>query len=103
MGDSGGKEMTTRDEAVKKMKAKLDEWNAQMDELEKEGKDVSAELKTKYDAQLKEVRKHSDAVKAKIEKLMASGEGAWEDAKGEAEHAWEAFVHSVNYFKSHFK
>ncbi len=95
--------MTTRDEAVKKLKAKLDEWNAQMDELEKDGMELSSEVKAKYEAQLKEVRKHSDAVKAKIEELVASGEGAWEDAKGEAEHAWKAFVQSVNYFKSQFK
>ncbi len=95
--------MTTRDEAVRKMKAKLDEWNAQMDKLENEGKAVSSDVKAKFEAQLKEVRKHSDAVKAKIEALKASGDETWEKARGEAEHAWDAFVHSVNYFKSQIK
>ncbi len=95
--------MSQRDEYVQRMKNQLDDWNADIDQLEKRVQSFSADAKAKYQKQLNETRKRQRALEQRIDELRTAGEGAWEDLRGQVEHAWKAFEHSVNYFKSQFK
>jgi uncharacterized coiled-coil DUF342 family protein len=92
-----------RDAYVEKMKRQLDELNAQADELEKKIQHAEKDVQAKLQEQLDGLRKKRDQVMNKLEEMKAAGEDLWEKLVGEVEYAWEAFKHSVNYFKSHFK
>lgn len=95
--------MSTRDAYIQKMKDHLDEWNAEVDKLEKRMHEVSDDAKAAYEKRLAEARSKQQEFEKKIQGLRDAGDAAWEDVKNEAEHAWKAFHNSVNYFKSHFK
>jgi DNA anti-recombination protein RmuC len=92
-----------RDAYVEKMKKQLDELNAQADELEKKMQHTEKDVQAKLQQQLEGVREKRDQLMNKLEEMKTAGEDLWEKLVGEVEHAWEAFKHSVNYFKSYFK
>ncbi len=92
--------MATRDEYVDKMKAQLDEWNAEMHKLEGKFHEASDETKRKLEPHLAKVREARDATVAKLKELKDSGEASWDSAVDEVEHVWKTFKQSVNYFKS---
>lgn len=95
--------MSKRDEYVAKMKAQLDDLNAQIDALEKKAVIAREELRAKYTDQLAEVRKMQTAAKAKLEEIRQASEEKWEALVAEGEKVQKALVHSFNYFKSQLK
>jgi uncharacterized protein YukE len=89
-----------RDEYTEKIKQQLDEWNSEIDRLEAKGEEIKGEAQKKYDAQIKELRQNLRSVRNKIEELQSSGQETWEEFKAQVEHVQNAFIHSLNYFKS---
>jgi predicted nucleic acid-binding Zn-ribbon protein len=95
--------MSGRDEYVEKMKQQLDEWNAELDNLEAKVQDVGEDLKAKYEVKIKEVREKRAKGEEKLREIIDSGEDAWEGLKGEAERAWTAFKDGVKTVRSHYQ
>jgi hypothetical protein len=62
-----------RDEYVQKLKAQLDQWNAQMAKWEA----LSEEVKNRYLQQLDEVQVRRDEVLAELERLQGASADAW--------------------------
>jgi predicted nucleic acid-binding Zn-ribbon protein len=92
--------MATREEYVEKMKSQLDEWNSDLDNLERKYHEASDETKRRLEPHLQKVREARDTTRAKIKELKDSGEASWDAAVDEVEHVWKTFKQSVNYFKS---
>ena len=92
--------MANRDEYIKKMKAQLDEWNADLGKLEAKLADASDATKERLAPYLENVRNARDAATKKLGELKTSGEASWDSLQGDAEHVWKTFKQSVNYFKS---
>jgi uncharacterized coiled-coil DUF342 family protein len=66
---------------VQKLKAKMDEWNAEIDKIETKADQADAEAKIEYHKQLKDLRaKHKD-LEDKIVAVQQTRDGAWEDLK----------------------
>ena len=82
------------------MKAKLDEWNDELGELEAKFEAASDATKTKLAPHLAKIRDARDATIAKLGEIKESGEASWDSFESEAEHLWKTFKQSVNYFKS---
>ena len=95
--------MSKRDEYIKKMKAQLDELNAQLTELENKGEAAQAEFKEKHKEQIAQVRGLYDSALAKMSEIKSAGDENWEALVKEGERVQKAFVHSFNYFKSQLK
>ena len=95
--------MTKRDEFVEKMKRRLDEWNAEINNLDEKVREVKADLKDKYKSQIEELRTKGDEIEEKLEKSRVAGEDAWEKLKSDADRTWTALKDSINTFKSHFE
>ena len=95
--------MSTRDEYVRRMQAKLEEWNADIDALTVKGSEVSAELKSEYAEQIEALKAKQAAARQKVEEMQKSGEGAWEDLKAGMELAWNAVSEAIDSAKSRFK
>jgi predicted nucleic acid-binding Zn-ribbon protein len=75
-----------RDEYVQKLKAQIDQWNAQMAKWEH----ASAELKNKYLQQLDEARVRRDEAVEEMKRLQQASADAWVQMMKGAETAFAA-------------
>ena len=92
--------MANREEYIEKMKAQLDEWNADLKKLEARLAEASDATRERLEPYLENMRDARDAATKKLGELRSSGETSWESLQAEAEHVWKVFKQSVKYFKS---
>jgi len=95
--------MSSRDEYVRKMQAKLQEWNEEIDVLTAKADKVTADLKSEYGEQIEQLKARQAAARQKIEELQQSGEGAWEDLKSGIELAKTAIGEALDSAHKRFK
>lgn len=95
--------MSSRDEYVRKMQAKLEEWNADIDKLTAKANEVSADIRSEYGEQIEALKAKQAAARQKIEEVQKSGENAWQDLKSGVELAWGAIEEAIDSAKSRFK
>jgi hypothetical protein len=74
-----------RDEYVQKLKAQLDQWNAQMAKWEA----LSEDMKNKYLQQLDEVQVRRDEVLAELQRLQGASADAWAEMMRGADDAFK--------------
>ena len=95
--------MSNRDEYISKMKAKLEQWNADIETLAAKASEVSADFRSEYNEQIASLKVKLAAARQKIELLQKSGESAWEELKSGIERAWSAIGEAIDSAKSRFK
>jgi uncharacterized coiled-coil DUF342 family protein len=95
--------MSNRDEYVRKMQAKLDELNADIDKLAAKAGEVSANLKSEYNEEMAALKVKQAAARQKLEAMQKSGESAWQDLKAGIDLAWTAIGESIDSARSRFK
>lgn len=95
--------MSTKDEFVRKMHARLDQWNAEIDALKAKSEVAEAEAHAEYHKQIETLRSKRDAARSKLGELESAGESAWEDLKAGVELAWESVSEAVRSATSRFK
>jgi len=95
--------MSSRDEYIRKMQAKLEEWNADIDTLTAKANEVSADIRSEYNEQIESLKANQAAARQKIEEVQKSGESAWKDLKSGVELAWTAIGEAVDSAKSRFR
>lgn len=81
--------MSRKDEFVAKLKAQLDEWSAEIDELEVKAHLAKAEARDEYQEQLSMLKARRDEAKGKIAEIQGAAEDAWEELKKGGEDAWD--------------
>ena len=84
--------MTSRDEFVDKLKAKLDDWNADIDRLESELSSLSGEMQDEVGAQISKLRGHRDEMRTKMGQIHEVSEEAWEEMSRGLDEAWQALA-----------
>lgn len=94
--------MTGRHEYIDKLKDKLDEWDADIDELEARAQNAKAELKFELQDQITSLKLKRDIAKLKLSEIKDASEEAWEDIKAGAEEAWSDVKDAMEKAKSHF-
>ena len=92
-----------RDAYVKKLKALLDEWNADIDKLSAKTDKADADAKIEYHKKLDELKEKRSEIEHKIEVMQESGESAWEDLKHGLEDSWDTLKKSLSMMKSEFE
>jgi len=92
-----------RDAYVEKLKAQLDEWNADIDKLAAKAAQAEAEANIEYQNQLDDLRTKRDDVRDKLSAIQQAGEGAWEDLKEGLENSWDILKMSFNKAKVEFE
>jgi uncharacterized coiled-coil DUF342 family protein len=95
--------MSSRDEYIRKMQVKLEEWNAEIDKLTAKANEVSADIRSEYNEQIETLKAKQAAARQKIEEVQKSGESAWQDLKSGVELAWGAIEEAIDSAKSRFK
>jgi len=92
--------MSAREAYVERMKLQLAELDAEIDVLEVKARGAKEEARAKYDKETSKLRLQHTLAVAKLDELDAAGGDVWEAMTMEVEKMRDAFVHSVNYFKS---
>lgn len=92
-----------RDAYVEKLKARLDEWNADIDKLAAKAAQAEAGAKIEYQNKLDDLRAKRDDVRDKLSAMQQAGEGAWEDLKEGLINSWEILKMSFNKAKAEFE
>jgi hypothetical protein len=91
-----------RDAYVEKLKAKLDEWNAEIDKLQAKADQASAEAEIEMQKNIEELKAQRAEARQKLDDLSRSGSGAWEDLKAGVDKAWHALGESIKSARSRF-
>jgi uncharacterized coiled-coil DUF342 family protein len=92
-----------RDAYVQKLKAKMDEWNAEIDKLAAKADQADGEAKIEYHKQVEDLRAKRKGVEDKLAALHQAGEGAWEDLKTGIESAWDSLGNALKSAASRFQ
>ncbi|SDB59283.1 hypothetical protein SAMN05660653_03025 [Desulfonatronum thiosulfatophilum] len=79
-----------RDEYIRMLKAKLDEWNIDIDRLTAKARLVKEEKEIEYADQIKMLRTKRKEVEEKIAALQKAGEPAWAEFRKGIDTSWEA-------------
>lgn len=95
--------MSERDAYVAKMKAKLDEWNAEIQKFEARAQGASAEAKLKYEQQVAELKARRDEAARKLRELQDASAGAWETLREGTEAAWSVMAKAFKDAAERFK
>jgi hypothetical protein len=95
--------MSSKDEYVRKMQAKLEEWNAEIDTLIAKAGGISADVTKEYHEQIDTLKVKQAVARQKLEGLQLAGESAWVDLKSGIELAWTAMGEAIDSAKSRFK
>ena len=95
--------MNSKEEYIRKMQAKLEELNAEIDTLTAKAGEVRADVKNEYNEQIASLKTKQVAARQKIEELQQAGENAWKDLKSGIELAWSAMGEAIDSARSRFK
>lgn len=95
--------MANRHEYVEKFKAKLDEWDIEIDELEAKALQAKSDIKYEVEDQLTSLRLKRDLAKVKMAEVKDASEEAWEDIKAGADEAWGSLKEALEKAWSHYK
>lgn len=95
--------MSTKDEYVRRMHTKLEQWNAEIDTLAARVDQLETDARAGYRKQIETLRGKRDDARRQLDTLQQSGESAWQDMKAGVEIAWDAIGEALNSARSRFK
>lgn len=95
--------MRDREEYVRKMHAKLNELNAEIDLLAAKAGEVAAGVQQEFREQIGLLKVKQAAVRHKLGELNDSRGNAWHDMKSGIDLAWNAIREALDSARSRFK
>ena len=91
-----------RDEYVAKLKAQLDEWNAETAKWEEKARTAQADMKGEYEKQLATLSARREEAMQQMRGLQSASTEAWKDMMGGADAAWKQMQDAFGKASSHF-
>ena len=88
--------MSERQKHVDTMKAKIDEWSNDIDEIEKKSKSTSSEVTEEYQKKLGALKKQRDEAFVRLKEIQNTTDSAWQDVKKGGEEAWGSLSHAFS-------
>ena len=79
-----------KDACIAKAKARLDRWNADIEEPQSKAAEAEADARIEYDKQIADLRKQRDEAEAKMKEMREASEEAWGDMKAGFDRAWRS-------------
>lgn len=74
---------------TEKMKAKLDEWDAEIQKLEAKARQAEADARLEYEDEVRELKQKRSETRAKLDELGQAGGQAWSDMQSGVESAFD--------------
>lgn len=94
--------MVTREKFVERLKAKLDEWDAELDKLEARGDAAKARASQRHAERVEALKQKRAAAAQKIAEIQGATGDAWENLKEGAESMWDEFTNTLKETKDAF-
>lgn len=88
--------MDTQKEYQKKVEAKLEEWNAEVDKLKAKAKQEKVDAESDYKKEISIFEEKKEELQARLHKLQGASEHAWEDMKEGIEKATKELQQSFD-------
>jgi uncharacterized coiled-coil DUF342 family protein len=88
--------MSERQKHVDTMKAKIDEWSNDIDEIEKKAKNTRSGLTEEYQKKIGALKKQRDEAFVKLKEIQNTTDSAWQDVKQGGEEAWVSVSHAFS-------
>jgi hypothetical protein len=95
--------MGKKDEYCATMDSEIKKWDAQVDSLNAKGRQMSADLQVKYDAQVKAMRADRDLAYSKLQELRTANESAWQQMQSGVDAAWTSMKNSLQKAAAQYK
>jgi len=95
--------MTKRDEYVEKLKAQLDQWNAEVAKYEAKARETQAGMRIEMDKQLETFRHQRDHALEQLRQVQSASGDAWVDLMRGADDAWAKMREAFERARSHFQ
>ena len=92
-----------RDAYIQKLKAKINEWNADLDKLSAKADMAEGEAKIRYLQQMEDLRAKRKDIANKIDALKDVSESVWEDLRQGIETSWETWKENFHKARSEFE
>ncbi len=86
-----------------KLRAKLDEWRAEIDKLKAKAAQADANQRLKYQEEIRNLENRQAEMKEKLEQLRTAGEGASQDLKTGIERAWSDLSDAISKMSARFR
>jgi uncharacterized coiled-coil DUF342 family protein len=81
--------MSTRKEYVEKLKARLDEWNAEIDLLEAKARQTGTQAERHYLDQVSELKRRREEAAHTLRQVQEASDEAWHKLKEGADRLWD--------------
>lgn len=88
---------------VAKLKAKIDEWNAEIDRLQSRADQIRSDSRTEYQNQVDALREKRNELEQRVETLRQAGEGAWKELRSGSDRARRAMDKAVRSAAARFR
>jgi len=95
--------MSVAEAYAKKVEARLEELDAQIDVMKAKAKGAEAEAQLEYTRHLSELREKRKEAGRKLNELRAAGDDAMDDLQAGMENAWKELKSAVDQAKTRFK
>ena len=92
-----------RDAYIQRLKAMLDDWNAEIERLTAREDKSGPDAKVEYHKKLDDLREKRDDLEDRIDAMQKAGDDAWEDLKFDLESSLEFLKDGLSIFKSEFQ
>ena len=92
----------TQDEYVAKLKAQIDQWNAQVKDWEAKAAQAQDRLREQYLKNLGEVAAQRERVLVELRRVQAASLSAWQDMMRGADQAWKSMHDAFERARSEF-
>ncbi|KPQ04616.1 MAG: Mnd1 family [Rhodobacteraceae bacterium HLUCCA12] len=83
-----------RNTFVEKMKASIDDWNAQIAGLQARAEKAQSDARAEYNKQLETLRKQRDEAQARMKEAQDASDKAWQDMQKGYMAAWDSIAKS---------
>jgi chromosome segregation ATPase len=94
--------MSNRDEYLQKLKTKLDEWDADIDQLEAKAREAQSDAQAQYHRQIESMREMRDEAVKRYGEMQNATADAWEAMAKGSEKAWSAWLAAFDEARSKF-
>jgi hypothetical protein len=92
-----------RDEYIQKLKAQIDQWNAEAAKWEAKANQAQAGMQAEYKRQLDDFRARRDAAMAEVKRLQSASADAWRDMMQGADAAFKSMQEAFEKARRQFQ
>lgn len=92
----------TQNEYVEKLKAQIDQWNAQLKDWEAKAAQAQDRVREQYLKSLGEAAAQRERVLVELRRVQAASMNAWQDMMRGADQAWKSMHEAFERARSEF-